>query len=553
MKLWLQSLLASIVMLVSPISITSANAASPDIVILVLDTSGSMEGAKITSAVEVGKTFLTTVPSGVKVGLVTFSSKEVAVIPPTLDFTALSAALSAVKTEGNTALYDGILSAINSIESGASARIVVLTDGDDTASESLPAQVVSAISKSKVSLDLVTVGDATKEIEILREFSDAGNGRLLQTSDAAQLADVFTEVLASAPAIPTPTMSAVTPEVIAAPIIESTNSAVPNSLKLAALVLALSMLLIGSRILNRRKQVRSIDSMLDTYSATFQPGEEEVKTKIRTEFEPSDRSSKRPKNLTLAPTKSTLFPRIADKLDRAGITMSAERWLAYLTIGCLFITLGLTLVSNSFVVGAVFALIAGFLIQNSYLKSREGARKREFEERLADFLTIIASGLRAGLSFAQSVESAVGEGTGEVERQVRRALAEVQVGSTLDAALMRVAKKMDSDDLKWTIAALRIQREVGGNLSKILDTASATIRNRAELKREIRALSAEGRLSAYVLVALPLGIFGFLILSRREYVQIFWTETVGMIMLGFFAILVTAGWFWIRSIVTVRA
>jgi Flp pilus assembly protein TadB len=552
MKLWLQALLASLALLASPIGFATANATSTDTVMLVLDASGSMKGAKIASAIEVGKTFLTTVPTGIKVGLVTFNSKEVAVIPPTLDFTALSVALSAVKTEGDTALYDGILSAINAIESQASARIVVLTDGDDTASKAIPAEVVSAISKSQVSLDVVTVGDATNEIGILREFTQAGNGRLLQTADAIQLADGFTKVLASAPAITPHTAAVAIPEMAAPLIVESTNSVVIKLLKVVATILISGMLLFGIRVLSRRRRVRNFAEMLDTYSVTLIQSEEAVKTKTRTEFEPSDPIIRRARNLTLAPTKSTLFPGIADKLDRAGITVSAERWITYWAIFCLLMILGLTLISNSLVIGAIFALIAAFSIQNSFLKSREGALNREFEERLADFLTIIASGLRAGLSFAQAVESAVGEGSGEVERQIRRALAEVQVGLTLDAALMRVAKKMESDDLKWTIAALRIQREVGGNLSKILDTASVTIRNRAELKREIRTLSAEGRLSAYVLVALPLGIFGFLLLSRRDYVKIFWTETIGMIMLAIFAMLVTAGWFWIRSVVTVR-
>jgi Flp pilus assembly protein TadB/uncharacterized protein YegL len=552
MKLWLQALLASLALLASPIGFATANATSTDTVMLVLDASGSMKGAKIASAIEVGKTFLTTVPTGIKVGLVTFNSKEVAVIPPTLDFTALSVALSAVKTEGDTALYDGILSAINAIESQASARIVVLTDGDDTASKAIPAEVVSAISKSQVSLDVVTVGDATNEIGILREFTQAGNGRLLQTADAIQLADGFTKVLASAPAITPHTAAVAIPEMAAPFIVESTNSVVIKLLKVVATILISGMLLFGIRVLSRRRRVRNFAEMLDTYSVTLIQSEEAVKTKTRTEFEPSDPIIRRARNLTLAPTKSTLFPGIADKLDRAGITVSAERWITYWAIFCLLMILGLTLISNSLVIGAIFALIAAFSIQNSFLKSREGALNREFEERLADFLTIIASGLRAGLSFAQAVESAVGEGSGEVERQIRRALAEVQVGLTLDAALMRVAKKMESDDLKWTIAALRIQREVGGNLSKILDTASVTIRNRAELKREIRTLSAEGRLSAYVLVALPLGIFGFLLLSRRDYVKIFWTETIGMIMLAIFAMLVTAGWFWIRSVVTVR-
>jgi Flp pilus assembly protein TadB/uncharacterized protein YegL len=554
MKLWLRALLTSLALFANPIGIATANAALPETVILVLDASGSMKGAKITSAIEAGKTFLSTVPSGIKVGLVTFNSNEVLVIPPTLDFLVLSDALSAVKPDGGTALYDGIISAINSIESGATARIVVITDGDDTDSKAIPTEVVTALSNSQVSLDVVTVGDATEEIEILTEFVQAGNGSLLQNVDAAQLAEVFTKVLATpTPDAATPTPDAATPEVSAPLIVALTNSQVIKLLKVAALILILGLLLIGIRILNHRRQVLKLVKILDKYTMSFVPNAEAVKAKKRTEYVPSDRNIKRPKFLTLGPTKSTLFPGIADKLDRAGIAMSSERWITYWIICGLSIAFGLTIIFSPSAISVTFSLIAAFFIQKSFLKSRNGARKREFEERLADFLTIIASGLRAGLTFAQAIESAVGDGYGEVERQVRRALAEVQVGSTLDAALMRVAKKMESDDLKWTIAAIRIQREVGGNLSKILDTASVTIRNRAELKREIRTLSAEGRLSAYVLLALPLGIFGFLSLSRRDYVEIFWTETVGMIMLAVFGMLVTAGWFWIRSVVTVKA
>ena len=552
MKRWLYALISSLALLVSPAGIASVNAASPDTVILVLDASGSMSGAKMRSAVDVGQTFLTTVPDGIKVGLVTFNSNEVAVIPPTLNFTLLSDGLDAVVPDGDTALYDGILSAINSIDTGESARIVVLTDGDDTASQSLPDEVVKAIEQSGVALDVVTVGDATKEIDILKSFSQAGNGRLLQTADAAQLADVFTKVLASAPAIPTPSAAVPTPVVTAPEISQPAETGISKFLgAITAFVLLLVALFASVRIYKRRKRNQNLDDALDVYTNTLIPNEE-VKPKFRGDFDVSDQKMQKPKQLNISATKSKLFPALADKLDRAGIAMSAERWIIYWAICGLLLTFGFSLISKSLPISTAFGFFAALMIQNSLLKSREAALKREFEEQLADFLTIIASGLRAGLSFAQAVESAVGDGTGEVERQVRRALAEVQVGSTLDAALLRVAKKMSSDDLSWTIAALRIQREVGGNLSKILDTAAVTIRNRAELKREVRTLSAEGRISAYVLVALPLGIFGFLLLSRREYVKIFWTETIGMFMLAMFFILVTAGWFWIRSVVTVK-
>ena len=177
-----------------------------------------------------------------------------------------------------------------------------------------------------------------------------------------------------------------------------------------------------------------------------------------------------------------------------------------------------------------------------------GRFRRAFESDLADFLVLISSGLRSGMSFSQSVDSAVTEGSGPVERQIRRALAEVRVGSTLEAALNRVAERMDSDDLKWAIAAVQIQREVGGNLSKILDTAAATIRARAELKREIRTLSAEGRLSAYVLLAMPIGLFFYMLASSRDYIQVLWTETIGM---AGFVVSVTIGWIWMRKLIVV--
>jgi tight adherence protein B len=135
---------------------------------------------------------------------------------------------------------------------------------------------------------------------------------------------------------------------------------------------------------------------------------------------------------------------------------------------------------------------------------------------------------------------------------MRRALGEVQMGSTVDSALMRVAERVDSEDLRWTVSALAIQREVGGNLSRILETASATVKSRAELTREVRTLSAEGRLSAGILVALPIGMFGFLALTRREYVQVFWTTGAGIMMLVVITLLITGGWLWMRRVVRIE-
>ena len=117
---------------------------------------------------------------------------------------------------------------------------------------------------------------------------------------------------------------------------------------------------------------------------------------------------------------------------------------------------------------------------------------------------------------------------------------------------MDCAERMDSEDLRWTVTALSIQREVGGNLSTILEAAAETIKQRFALRREVQTLSAEGRLSAYILVGLPIGIFCFLALFRRDYVAALWQTPVGLAMAGPIIVLIGIGWLWMRSIVRIK-
>ncbi len=100
--------------------------------------------------------------------------------------------------------------------------------------------------------------------------------------------------------------------------------------------------------------------------------------------------------------------------------------------------------------------------------------------------------------------------------------------------------------------ALGIQREVGGNLSNILETAANTIKGRADLRREVKTLSAEGRLSGYVLAALPVGLFLYMLLANREYVSFFWTNAIGWIALGALVILFVLGFIWMRKLVKIE-
>lgn len=549
-----------------------AHAAPTDTVIIVIDGSASMAGANLKALNTAVKRNLLGLPEGVKIGLVVLTSKGTTRIAPTSDREQVVKAVAAVKAGGSTKLYDGIIAAARSAPSPTSTRLLVVTDGYDAGSRASRQKVVDTFDATGIALDVVTIAAKDSSLKAMKALTLAGNGRIFQAATSAQLGPAFVRALVQAAPSPvpsaTPTPSAspsATPSPSASPVPEEPQQSWvwkvrdivigPLGLSvMAAMVAYFYGYILVVRALQRRHQ-RAMDraiAIYDTSSArTTKKADDDISAFIEVPAR-RRRKAKKTNRARVAELRSKTFPVLANRLEAADIPYTAERWITLCLAVFLVLFLVLTVVTGVWFLALLLsAVLAGFG-QNSYIKSKTMRFKRAFEAGLADFLVLIASGLRSGMSFVQSVDSASQEGSGPVERQFRRALGEVRVGSTLEAAMGRVAERMDSDDLRWTIAALAIQREVGGNLSKILDTAAATIRARADLKREVRTLSAEGRLSAYVLLALPVGIFFFLLLSRRAYVQVFWTEPMGFVMLGMFGAAVLSGWFWIRKIVAVE-
>lgn len=243
---------------------------------------------------------------------------------------------------------------------------------------------------------------------------------------------------------------------------------------------------------------------------------------------------------------------IDEKLAGAGLEYTSQSWIAG-SIGASLIVLVLASVFfGNFFIGFLMAAIVGFYLLNAFLVGRIKSRAGKFADELPQVLQIVASGLRAGLTFQAALASTASQDRGEVGRQLRRALAEVQFGSNLEDALKRVSQRMTSDDLMWLVMALEIQREIGGSLSGILDGVASTIKSRAEVQREIRVISAEGRMSGYVLIALPIFSFVSLFVVRPEYVTFFWTNPAGFVMMGVFIALIAIGWIWMQKVVQVR-
>jgi Flp pilus assembly protein TadB len=245
-------------------------------------------------------------------------------------------------------------------------------------------------------------------------------------------------------------------------------------------------------------------------------------------------------------------PRLAQRLDVAGIKLKPAEWV--LLGGCVAaaLALGLTVLSGSALIGIAVGCLAGWLGMRVALNFRVGRRRARFGDQLPDVLQFVAGSLRSGFSLAQGLDAAAQEDIQPAAGEFARALAESRIGIELEDTLDTIADRMESGDLRWAVIAIRIQREVGGNLAEVLGHTVDTMRERSQLRRHVRGLSAEGRLSAYILVCLPIFVGTWIFLTRRAYVRPLYTTPLGLGMLGFAAVMIVGGALWMRKLVKVE-
>ncbi|GAB7049245.1 type II secretion system F family protein [Catenuloplanes indicus] len=242
--------------------------------------------------------------------------------------------------------------------------------------------------------------------------------------------------------------------------------------------------------------------------------------------------------------------RIGHQLDRAGLKLRPSEWLLARIGVALGLAVVLTLLAGplGFLLGAFLGVLATELFQRHLANRRE----ERFAAALPDSIQMVIGSLRSGFSLQQALDAMVRESVDPLAGEFSRALAEARLGMELEEALDRVAKRMHNKDLAWTVIAMRVQREVGGNLAEVLSNTITTIRERELLRGHVRALSAEGRLSAWVLLALPIVLGAFMFLSRREYVAPLFTDPRGVLMLIAGVVLVVLGGFWLTRVVKVE-
>lgn len=535
--------------------------------VLVLDASLSMaKDGRFDAATAAINAYLDAAPEDVAVGLVLFAGKVTDSIAPTTDHASLSAALDMVKLKSGTGVYDAMREAVGLLGKEGSRSLLVLSDGADTGSSATLEVATNDALDAGVLVDVVTLSTAAKA-KALSGIADDTGGAVIP-ADPAALATVFTDqadalaeqLLLSFDSPPDTAGEAtitVSAEADGTTYVDSAFVALESSaagvqvvdhgkalvskpmmlLGVGALFLGLVGLL--ATVLTSASGRSAAERRLDAYFDGAQKGGEGGRRRAAKSGSTDLKESA--VAMTSKVVNEDLETRISQRLAGAGSALTASEWIllhAGLAVGSAvvgFLLRGVAL--------AVLGLLLGIILPWLYLKWRHRRRLNAFNGQLAQTLGLMAGGLQAGLSLPQAVDSVVREGHEPMAGELRRALVEQRLGIDISDALDGVGHRMDSEDFGWVVMAIRIQREVGGNLAEILHTVAGTLREREYLRRQVKALSAEGRLSGYILTGLPPLIGLYMMFVNPEYIALLYTTVPGYFILGLAACLLAMGSF----------
>lgn len=239
-----------------------------------------------------------------------------------------------------------------------------------------------------------------------------------------------------------------------------------------------------------------------------------------------------------------------EQLELAGLNVR-QADLVLVVGGAMLASLLLGALAGLLPLGILAALVAPVL-PRVVVRSRIAARRKRFDGQLGDTLHLLSGGLRAGHSILRAIDAAAAESPEPTAHEMRRVVRDTALGRDLLASLAETSVRMASEDFIWVAQAIQINREVGGNLAEVLDQVNETIRERSEIKGHITALAAEGKFSAYILMALPVGIVAMLMVVNPTYMTPMVTSPLGWTMIGASVVLMGIGALWLRKIIDIK-
>jgi tight adherence protein B len=248
------------------------------------------------------------------------------------------------------------------------------------------------------------------------------------------------------------------------------------------------------------------------------------------------------------------FPRVGDVEDllmKSGLRWSLERFILFTCFSSITLGLPIWLVSRAALVSLV-ALVVGFWLPNLYVRFKANRRIRALESQLPGAIDHLTRAVRAGHPFSAGLKMLAEESDEPIASEFRAVFEEQRFGLPFEEALLGFGDRVDLPDVRILITAILVQKEVGGNLAEILEKVAGTMRARFTIRRQVRVFTVQGRMSGYILAALPVVVGLFILLINRDYMEPLFIHPVGKWALGLALVLQLIGFLWIRKIVNVE-
>jgi tight adherence protein B len=538
-------------------------------VVLVLDASDSMRGPAERAAVSAARAFVRRAGSSERIGVVAFNQRAVVLTTPVQAGPALTAALSKPpRLAYGTHIYDAIGTAFEQLDAAglSSGSVVLLSDGADTGSRLSEQQLITRARSQHVRVFTVGLRSPAFRPAPLKRIARATGASYFEAASVADLTAIYdtlgrrlsTEyviryrsqytpgthvaVLVRIAGVGDVTASYVTPR--PAPIAPFHRSVFerfwssPASLALIVLLIA-GLASLGAMLLLRVPKgtlLKRIGEFVSIASPEDEAaGRKALTTKVFAGAEES-----------LAKTR--WWVQFQEELEIGRVPIPAVQILFGTAVATLISAVILYLISPVFV---VFAFGVPF-ISRALVRRKLKSVRDDFAEQLPDNLQVLASALRAGHSFVGALAVVAADAPEPAQREFRRVVADDQLGVPIDESLREVARRMESSELEQVGLLAELQRESGGNMAEVLETVVETIRDRFDLRRLIKTLTAQGRMARWILTLLPVFLAIVLTLLNPTYMHPLFGTTIGQVFLAIATVMVITGSLVIKRIVNIK-
>jgi len=537
--------------------------------ILLIDASNSMKGAPIKSAMAAAKAFLAERKTTLPVAIVVFGPDDTVLTDFTTNTADLSESVSKTPaTAEGTHIYDALVNAVNMAKDKGLERttVVLLSDGTDVGSSTTRAQALQAAADENVRVISVGLSSPQYDPETLKSLAQQTGGKYVETATPAELQPIFQEIGQQLSNEYEVTYRSLLPPQRQAVVVVKVNGLAPASAKYTTPALALEpqgtfqqswadevitspwlmifiivsiLALVGFAIFSAIDvRNRSLRRRMAQYVTV--PSEEESRLR-RAEV-----ASMLADTAQRTVGGQRWWQRFENDVELGGFGMSALAIAGWTIVGGIVASLAAAVYFQN-LLGLLVGLLAPFV--SRFIVSRKVKKmRRAFEEQLADNLDVLAGAMRTGHSTMGALSVMADSAIEPSKTEFRRVLQDEQLGVPLDDALMVMARRMESYDAEQLGLVMKLQREAGGNTAEVLDRVAEVIRGRMELRRMVEVLTAQARISRWILTGLPIFVLLALSFTGGDYLDPMIHSLLGKIALVFGAVLVLIGSLWIKQI-----